>query len=572
MGRIVGIDLGTSTSEIAICEGGAPRVIMNPRERAVTPSAIWQDPSGVLRVGDDAKGQPNAAIEFKREMGNSQHLIAIGDRRLPPEECSCLILRHLLDYAEVDLQERPDRAVITVPAKWKEGPRRATEAAGRLAGLRVERLINEPTAAAIAFGVSTDSDGQTIAVYDLGGGTFDITLLKTRHRVFEVLTSEGDARLGGTDFDRLLMDWCLKQTEKETGFPPSRLDRESKDYWRLREECEKAKKQLSRLSDVQIYGYIGTQDGQPVAVDMEVRRGQFESLVEGHVAKTVDWLEHAMRKAKVAKEEIDELILVGGSTRIPLVQQRVAEFLGKEPNARDVHPEEAVALGAASWASSTVGDVSGDDGLIVIDTNNHALGVEVATIVGGRLVGGVFSPIIPKDEKLPARKTEEYTTTVDNQESVVVTCYQGEHPMATENDLVGEPIEVSDLPPRPAGETRVAVTFDLGVDGMLDVGVNIPEAGLQGSRQFRLDRGFHSQEEIKNRGANLEELWMSSELAKKYKALIQRCESLVEQRPDVASDEFRAMLENLKRAVAAGDETAAETADIRLSDMLFDIE
>ena len=423
MGRIVGIDLGTSTSEIAVYENGAPRVVLNPRDRAVTPSAIWQDSSGELRVGDDAKGQPDAAVEFKREMGSSKYTVAFMDRRLTPEECSCLILRHLLDYATDDLQERPVRAVITVPAKWKEGPRRATEAAGRMAGLQVERLINEPTAAAIAFGVNTDSDGQTIAVYDLGGGTFDITLLKTRHRVFEVLTSEGDARLGGTDFDRLLMDWCLKQTEKDTRFLPSRLDPKSKDFWRLREECEKAKKTLSYSSDAQIYAHIGVLDGQPVAVDMEVRRGQFEALIEGHITKTIEWLGHAMRGAKVAKEEIDELILVGGSTRIPLVRQRVAEFLGKEPNARDVHPDEAVALGAAIRAGSVVGAISGDDALIVIDTNNHALGIEVAAMVGGKLVGGVFSPIILKDEKLPARKTEEYTTTVDDQEAVLVTCY-----------------------------------------------------------------------------------------------------------------------------------------------------
>ena len=571
MGRIVGIDLGTSTSEIAVHDHGASRVIANPRGYTVTSSAIWQDPSGILKVGDEAKGQPGAAIEFKREMGVPDHLVAIGNRRLPPEECSSLILRHLLDYASDDLQERPKRAVITVPAKWKERPRRATEAAGHLAGLKVERLINEPTAAALAFGMSTDADGQTIAVYDLGGGTFDITLLTTRHRVFDVLTSEGDERLGGTDFDRLLMDWCLSQTEKKTGFPAARLDRESKDCWRLRDECERAKKDLSYSSEARIYCPIGVQNGQPVAVDMEVHRRQFEVLIEDYVARTVAWLDHAMR-GRVAKEEIDELILVGGSTRIPLVRQRVAEFLGKEPNTRDVHPDEAVARGAAIQASIVAGEVSGDDAPIVIDTNNHSLGVEVVTAIDGRLVGGVFSAIIPKDTKLPARRTDEYTTTVDDQEAVVVKCYQGDHPIAANNDVVGEDIEVAGLPSKPAGETRVEVTFDLRVDGMLDVEVHVPDAGLQHSRRFKLDRGFRADGELENRSADLEELWKSSELAKKYRTLVERCESMVERSPDQITDEFRAVLQNLKAALAKGDEASADAADLRLSDMLFDIE
>ena len=329
---------------------------------------------------------------------------------------------------------------------------------------------------------------------------------------------------------------------------------------------------LSYSSDVRIYGHIGVQDGQPVAVDMEVRRAHFEALIEDGIAKTVEWLDHAMREAKIAKEEIDELILVGGSTRIPLVRQRVAEFLGKEPNARDVQADEAVAEGAAIQASIVAGDVSGDDAPIVIDTNNHALGVEVATVVDGRLVGGVFSPIIPKDAKLPTRKTEEYTTTLDNQEAVLVKCYQGEHPMAAKNEPVGEEIQVSGLPPKAAGETHVEVTFDLRVDGMLDVEVSIPDAGLQGAGQFKLDRGFHSEGELESRGASLEELWRSSELAKKYMALIERCESLVEQSPDKTSEEFRAVLESLKRAVTKGDEASAEAADMRLADMLFDID
>lgn len=571
MGRTVGIDLGTSTSAIAVYDHGLSRVIANPRGHTVTSSSIWQDPSGVLKVGDEAKGQPEAAIEFKREMGNSQHLVSIGGQQLPPEECSSLILRHLLDYATDDLQEKPESAVITVPAKWKERPRRATEAAARLAGLKVERLINEPTAAALAFGMSTDADGQTIAVYDLGGGTFDITLLTTRHRVFDVLTSEGDERLGGTDFDRVLIDWCLLQTENETGYPATQLDRRSRDHWRLRAECERAKKDLSYSSEARIYCPIGVQNGQPLAVDVEVQRRQFDVLIEDYIAKTIDLLDHAMR-GRVAKEEIDELILVGGSTRIPLVRQRVAEFLGKEPNTRDVHPDEAVARGAAIQASIVAGEVSGDDAPIVIDTNNHSLGVEIATAIDGSLVAGVFSAILPKDTKLPARRTENYTTTVDDQETVVVKCYQGDHPIAAQNELVGEDIEVSRLPPKPAGETRVEVTFDLRVDGMLDVEVHVPDAGLQRSRRFKLDRGFRADGELENRSAGLEELWQSSELAKKYKALVDRCDSVLELSPDKVSDEFRSVLENLKAAVVKGDEASAEAADLRLSDMLFDIE
>ena len=573
MGRIVGIDLGTSTSEIAIYENGAPRILPNREGRSVTPSAIWQAPSGELIVGDNAKGQPGAAVEFKRKMGE-QHLVSIGKQRLPPEDCSSLIVRHLVAYATEDLGgETIDRAVITVPAKWKEGPRRATEAAGRTAGLTVERLINEPTAAAIAFGTRTDSQGQVIAVYDLGGGTFDITILKTtRHGVLDVVTSEGDPQLGGTDFDDRLMQWCLAQTESETGFPVTPLDLQSEELSKLRKACEKAKQTLSYSPDAPIYGgIIGTQNGQPVVVDMEVHRGQFEALIEEYIAKTIEWLQHAMRNKKISKREIDELILVGGSTRIPLVRQRVAEFLGKEPNSRDVNPDEAVALGAAIQASIVAGDAP-DDAPIVIDTNNHALGVEVATIIEGKLVDGVFSPIIPKDVKLPTKKMEQYATLVDNQDAVLVQCYQGEHPVAAENEAVGDAIEIRHLPPKPAGETRVEVTFGLGVNGTLDVEVNIPEAGLGTSKQFTLDRGFHPEAEVGSRRASLDELWKSSELAKKYKALIERCESLLERSPDKTGEKFRAELKNLKEAILKGDEASADAADMRLSYMIFETE
>jgi len=523
----------------------------------------------------------------------------VGDRILSPEECSSLILRQLKEDVERYLRESIEDVVITVPANWKDTQRRATWTAGKLAGLNVTRLINEPTAAAMAYGLRPDAEGKTIAVYDLGGGTFDITILKIRGRVFDVLTSEGDDHLGGMDFDTKLLLMVLEDLKRKHGYvlsPLGQRDAELEKRIRgLEVACEEAKKELSFSPDTElIFPFFDTLEGQPVGIEMEISRNQFQALVEDDIQRSIWYMEKAIREASLSPEAIDEVVLVGGSTRIPLVRERVADLVGKEPLTTAVNPDEAVAMGAAIQAAIIGEDVT-EDSPIVLDIATSHLGIECVTEINGRVVSGVFSRIIEKGSKLPARNTNTYVTAADDQEAVEILCFEGEHPIARQNKPIGQPIEITGLPPKPAGDVKVLVTFSYDPSQLLQVKAEIPGTDLQAEECFKLRQGTCSDEELERRRRELDTMaqgkasrnatgagtgsgsrpqWESSPLAPRYRGVILRAEETLANAPGEGTEEFRHLaetLEGLKDAIVRGDKEEAEELDLELTDILFDM-
>lgn len=575
MGKIVGIDLGTSTSEIACFEFGRPTIITPPEKMSpITPSAVFQEPSGELVVGDAAYRQAGAVREFKRKMGSEEKLL-VGNRSLSPEECSALLLRYLLVSFQERTQDEVDRAVITVPANWKDAPRRATMEAGRLAGVKVERLINEPTAAAMAFGARPEAEGKTIAVYDLGGGTFDVTILRIQSKVFDVVTSVGDDHLGGSDFDALLMQYALDNlasTQKYTHI----LGQNPRADHELKLACEGVKKELSTkpsgLVSIPFWNPSGDSK-KMVKVEVPIERSTLERLIEPLVVRSLDYLDEALRRARLPREAIDDVVMVGGATRIPMVRRRVAERMGKEPNTRDVNPDEAVALGAAIQAGIVDQEEIDDDSFLVLDNVNTDLGVDTMVFINDQRVTGVFSPILEKDTKLPAQATRLYETVADNQNSILVKCFQGNSRWVAQNRPIGEPFEVDNLPPRPAGANKIEITFSLDLSEMLGVKVKIPDADIQVERQFNVGGARHSPAQQAQRQATVEELWRRSEMASKHKRLIEQVEAKLQTSlPAAAAAQLRTHLEELKRAIVNSNETAAVQADVALSGLLLDLE
>jgi molecular chaperone DnaK len=572
MGDIVGIDLGTSTSEIAVFEFGRPVIVRNRTGLAITPSAIFQQPNGELVVGEEAYKNAGAIREFKRKMDTDEKL-RVGNRELLPLECSALLLRYLLSSYQEYRQRDADRAVITVPANWKDAPRRATKEAGRLAGVKVERLINEPTAAAMAFGSRPDAEGKTIAVYDLGGGTFDVTILHIQNRIFDVVTSVGDDRLGGSDIDAILVSHVIRQIETTEGYAHILGQNPQADHV-LKLACEQAKKELSATDETAVRVPFWNPSGDPgrmVQVHVPITRDKFEDLIQGVVQRSLNHLDEALRRAKLPSEGIDEIVMVGGSTRIPLVRRLVAERMKKEPNTSDVNPDEAVALGAAIQAGIFDQKVVTEKEFFPLDIANNDLGVETMTFVNGQPIYGVFSTIIPKDTKLPARKTESYSTTSDGQRSIVVNCYQGKSKWTRQNQLIGEPLTVEDLPPKPKGEVKISITFGLDASEMLDVRVDVDDTGIAVERQFQIDGVRYSDDQHTQRRAELDSLWQRSELAAKHRKLIEQAEAKL-QTPitGATAESLRTNLDALKKALVEEDGAAAERADVALSGILSD--
>jgi molecular chaperone DnaK len=575
MSKIVGIDLGTSTSEIACFEFGRPIIVAPPGNNGpITPSAVFQAPNGELVVGAEAYRQAGAVREFKRQMGTEEKLV-VGSRSLSPEECSALLLRYLLVSFQEQRQEEVDRAVISVPANWKDGPRRATIEAGRLAGVKIERLINEPTAAAMAFGARPEAEGKTIAVYDLGGGTFDVTILRIQSKVFDVVTSVGDDHLGGSDFDELLVRHVLERIAATQQYIHV-LGRNPRADHELKLACETVKKELSSKPESVVripFWNPGGDSKRMVAVEVPIARATLETLIEPLIARSLSYLDEALRRAKLPREAIDDVVMVGGATRVPMVRRRVAERMGKEPNTRDVNPDEAVALGAAIQAGIFDQQEVDDDSYVILDNVNTDLGVETVVFINEQQVSGVFSPIIPKDTKLPAKQTEQYATAADNQTGITVKCFQGNSHWTAQNRLIGEPIRVEGLPPRPAGGNKIDITFSLSPSEVLDVQIQILEAEIRVERSFDIGGARYSEAQQAQRRGVVESMWQRSAMASKFRLLIERVEAkLRDPLPDATAQSLRTALDKLKKAIVDGNAEAAEQADQSLADMLFDLE
>ncbi len=456
MSKIIGIDLGTTNSCVSVLEAGEPKVIPNPEGNRTTPSVVAFK-NGERIVGDAAKRQaitnPNTISSIKRLMGSSKKVEAEG-KKYTPEEISAMILSYMKDYAESYLGEKVDRAVITVPAYFNDAQRQATKNAGKIAGLTVERIINEPTAAALAYGLDKQDKSQTILVYDLGGGTFDVSILELGDGVFEVKATSGNNHLGGDDFDNLLMDYLVDNFKKEHGVD---LSKDKMAMQRLKELAEKAKKDLSSMTTAQISApFISQSEDGPLHLEMSLTRAKFEELIHDLVMSTLDPVRKALKDADIKAKDLDKVIFVGGSTRVPLVYETVKKELGMEPS-REVNPDEVVSMGASIQGGVLTGDVND---IVLLDVTPLSLGIET--------LGGVMTVLIPRNTTIPTSKSEVFSTAADNQPAVDVHVLQGERSMAADNKTLGR-FQLADIPPAPRGVPQIQVTFDIDANGIVNV-------------------------------------------------------------------------------------------------------
>jgi len=513
MAKVIGIDLGTTNSCVAVMEGSEAKVIVNADGERTTPSVVaFKDDE--IQVGKTAKRQVitniNTVSSIKRKMGTNEK-VHVNNKDYTPQEISAMILQNLKATAEAYLGTKVTDAVITVPAYFNDAQRQATKDAGRIAGLNVLRIINEPTAAALAYGIDKTDKEHTILVYDLGGGTFDVSILSLADGTFEVISTAGNNRLGGDDFDQVIVDYLVNEFKKQESVD---LSKDKMALQRLKDAAEEAKKQLSTTTKADIsLPFISMGVNGPVHLNMSLTRAKFDDLTRHLVEKTVEPVRQALRDAKMTPKDIDQVLLVGGSTRIPAVQELVKRELGKEPN-KSVNPDEVVAMGAAIQGGVLTGDVKD---VLLLDVTPLSLGIET--------LGGVFTKLIERNTTIPTSKSQVFSTAADNQPAVDIHVLQGERPMAADNKTLGR-FQLGDIPLAPRGVPQIEVTFDIDANGIVNVSAKDLGTGKSQSVTIQSGSGL-SEEEIKRMVREAEENAESDKARKEEVDLRNECEQIL---------------------------------------------
>lgn len=552
---IIGIDLGTSTTEAAIIRNGKPEIILNFDGEKVTPSVVGIDDAGNMLAGGQALARhmiapENTVIEIKRKMGLDEE-VRLGKSRFTPEQISAQILSYVRRFANEYVGENITRAVISVPAYFDEIQRQATVEAGRLAGFTVERIINEPTAAALSYGLSHLDEESHILVYDLGGGTFDVTLLEMFNGVLEVKASNGDNKLGGKDFDQKLMDFLLGRFKEQHGID---LTEDVYAMARLKTEAVKCKIALSSEEQAEvIIPMIAEKDGKQIALEETVTRKQFEELIKDLVERTHDPVDIVLNDSGISDEELDMVLLVGGSTRIPIIKEDIAQYLGKEP-VQAIDPDYAVAEGAAIQAGILSGDIDGENSLIITDVNPYTLGIRALSYFNF----DYMSVIIPRNTTIPVTRKEKYHTSYDGQTEAIIEVFQGESSTASNNNCLGV-FHIGGIPDRGEGQEKIEVSFSYNLNGMLNVSATILSTGK--AADITIDMLNREQEQRIDVSA-----WKKKPLAGEFRSTIRRCEKwIASKKGDKKSkDDVEKYLYLLKKAIIEDDEDGAEIYDYEI--------